>query len=85
MRLGRVPNAPRTQHRSVRVDNDDWADFEAAAKLAGTDRAKLLNAFIRWYLHRPNSPRIDRPAKEQVAKAVEQRKAQDVPERPATE
>jgi hypothetical protein len=50
--LGPVPNKPKTQHRSVRVADEDWADLETAAAALGTDRAKVINQFIRWYLRR---------------------------------
>ena len=59
--IGRVPNRPKTQHRSVRVTDDDWADLETAASAAGADRAKLIVAFIRWYLRRPGAELPDRP------------------------
>lgn len=54
-RIGRMPNQPRTQHRSVRIDDADWADLDDAAKAAGADRAKIINQFIRWYLRRPGA------------------------------
>ena len=61
--MGRVPNQPRTQHRSVRIPDDDWRDLDGAAKEAGTDRAGLIKAFIRWYLHRPGAELPERPAR----------------------
>jgi hypothetical protein len=65
--LGRVPNKPRTQHRSVRVSDEDWADLDAAAAAAGTDRAKVINALVRWYLRRPGVKLPERPATEPSA------------------
>jgi hypothetical protein len=59
--LGAVPNVPGTQHRSVRISDNDWADLETAAAATGTDRAKLLNQFIRWYLRRPGAKLPERP------------------------
>ena len=59
--IDRVPNQPRTQHRSVRVDDEDWTDADAAAKSMGTDRAKVINQFIRWYLRRPGAKLPERP------------------------
>jgi hypothetical protein len=59
--IGRVPNQPKTPHRSVRIDDADWADLDAAAATAGTDRAKLIVAFIRWYLRRPDAALPERP------------------------
>jgi hypothetical protein len=61
--IGRVPNQPKTPHRSVRVDDADWADLETVAARAGTDRAKLIVAFIRWYLRRPGAELPERPRK----------------------
>jgi hypothetical protein len=68
----RTPDAPEdtaakslTQHRSIRISDEDWRDAEAAAAGMGTDRAKIVNQFIRWYLHRPGAripKRPDRPA-----------------------
>jgi recombinational DNA repair protein (RecF pathway) len=60
-RLGRVPNKPKTQHRSVRIEDADWDDAEQATAEMGTDRAKVINQFIRWYLHRPGAKLPQRP------------------------
>ena len=60
--LGVMPNQPGTQHRSVRISDNDWADLQTAATATGTDRAKLINQFIRWYLRRPAAKLPDRPA-----------------------
>lgn len=57
-----VPNQPRTQHRSVRISDQDWGDLDAAAKSAGTDRGTLIKQFIRWYLLRPGAELPQRPA-----------------------
>jgi hypothetical protein len=59
--IGRVPNQPRTPHRNVRVPDDDWADLADAAAETGTDRAKVINQFIRWYLRRPGAKLPERP------------------------
>jgi hypothetical protein len=56
-----VPNQPRTQHRSVRIDDDDWDDAERATRRMGTDRAKIINQFLRWYLRRPGAKLPERP------------------------
>lgn len=63
-RLGRVPNQPKTQHRSVRVGDDDWADLDTAAQSAGVDRATLIKQFIRWYLRRPGAKLPERPPRQ---------------------
>jgi hypothetical protein len=57
-----VPNQPRTQHRSVRVSDEDWADLDTAAAAAHADRAKIINQLIRWYLRRPGAKLPARPA-----------------------
>jgi hypothetical protein len=62
-----VPNQPGTQHRSVRVSDDDWADLETATGRAGLDRAKAINQFIRWYLRRPGAKLPTRPRPEAEA------------------
>ncbi|MEV4096944.1 hypothetical protein [Streptosporangium saharense] len=64
--LGGMPNQPRTQHRSIRVDDADWADLDAATEQMGTDRAKVINAYIRWYLRRPGARQPERPTREQL-------------------
>lgn len=74
--LGRMPNVPRTQHRSVRVDNADWADLDALAQLLGTDRAKVINAYVQYFLRRPGAKLPDRPTPEQVAAVVARREAE---------
>jgi hypothetical protein len=56
-----VPNKPRTQHRSVRVDDPEWDDAGRAASRMGTDRAKVINQFLRWYLRRPGAKLPERP------------------------
>jgi hypothetical protein len=58
-----MPDDPKTQHRSVRINDDDWADLELAAKAVNPklDRAKVINALIRWYLRRPGAKLPKRP------------------------
>jgi hypothetical protein len=60
-RIGRVPNKPRTQHRSVRISDEDWADLDEAAASEGTDRAGVIKELIRWYLRRPGARLPPRP------------------------
>ena len=59
--IGRVPNQPGTQHRSVRISDEDWAELDVAAKSAGADRGTLIKQFIRWYLRRPGAKLPQRP------------------------
>jgi hypothetical protein len=56
-----MPNKPKTQHRSVRIGDDDWRDLLAAAKVQGTDRAGAINELIAWYLRRPGATMPKRP------------------------
>jgi hypothetical protein len=46
----------------VRVSDEDWTDLGDTASAAGADRAKVINAFIRWYLRRPGAKLPERPA-----------------------
>lgn len=48
------------QHRSIRVPDEEWDDFGEQATAEGTDRAKLVNAFIRWWLRRAGAELPDR-------------------------
>jgi hypothetical protein len=57
-----VPYKPGTQHRSVRVSDEDWADLKSAAGSLGSDRGTVIKQFIRWYLRRPGATLPDRPA-----------------------
>lgn len=59
--IERVPDKPKTQHRSVRISDEDWADLEARAASQGADRAKVINQFIRWYLRRSGAKLPERP------------------------
>lgn len=61
------PNAPGTQHRSVRISDEDWAELEAAAAHEGLDRAKVINQLVRWYLRRPSTKLPKRPTPRSTA------------------
>jgi hypothetical protein len=54
-----MPNVPKTKHRSVRIDDKDWADL--AARAPGGDRAAVIKEFIRWYLGRDDADLPERP------------------------
>ena len=62
MNTVRTPGRAKTQHRSVRIDDPDWGEAEIAAASMGTDRAKIINQFLRWYLRRPGVRLPERPA-----------------------
>jgi len=61
-RVRSVPNAPKTPRRDIRVSDEDWGDLGEMAAAAGTDRTKVIVAFVRWWLRRPGSKLPDRPA-----------------------
>lgn len=61
-----MPNQPRTQHRSVRVKDQEWEDLEAAARDLGLDRAKVINQLIEWWLRRPGAKLPERPTAERM-------------------
>ncbi|HET6286319.1 MAG TPA: hypothetical protein VFG15_06175 [Amycolatopsis sp.] len=56
-----MPDAPKTQHRSVRIADDDWSDLGDAAAAVGLDRAKAINQMIGWFLRRPGIKLPARP------------------------
>lgn len=53
-----MPDAPKTQHRSIRIDDDLW---EELGRVAEPDRATVIREFIRWYLRRPKAKLPERP------------------------
>jgi hypothetical protein len=54
-----MPNAPKTKHRSVRIEDQDWADL--AERAPSGDRASVIKDLVRWYLRRPDAELPDRP------------------------
>ncbi|TJZ55594.1 hypothetical protein FCH28_09645 [Streptomyces piniterrae] len=54
-----MPNAPKTQHRSVRIDDDDWRDLKTRAP--GGDRSAAIKELLAWYLRRPGAKLPKRP------------------------
>jgi len=59
-----MPDQPKTQHRSVRISDEDWADLEARAAEQGLDRAKVINHLVQWWLRRPGVKQPTRPPSE---------------------
>ncbi|MFF4600571.1 hypothetical protein [Amycolatopsis sp. NPDC001319] len=45
-----MANQPKTQHRSVRVDDDLWERAREATAANGTDRGTIIRGFLRWYV-----------------------------------
>lgn len=72
--LGRVPNQPKSPHRSVRFSDEDWADLDTAAKSMGTDRGTLLKDFAHWYLRRKGARLPERPTPEALAEIRREQK-----------
>lgn len=68
-----MPNARGTQPRQVRIDNETWADFDAAAKILGVERATLLREYIWWVLRRPGVEAPTRLTVEQADAIAAQR------------
>lgn len=56
-----MPSSPKTQHRSVRISDDDWADLLAAAKTQDSDRGTVIKDLVAWYLRRPGATMPKRP------------------------
>ena len=52
--------------RQMRIPDDEWGPFEAAAKAQHPEgrspRAAVVREFIRWYMRRPNAKLPERPA-----------------------
>ncbi|MFD8839842.1 hypothetical protein [Streptomyces griseofuscus] len=56
-----MPSSPKTQHRSVRISDDDWRDLLAAAQTQGSDRGGVIKDLVAWYLRRPGAVQPKRP------------------------
>lgn len=54
-----MPNAPKTQHRSVRIDDADWEDLKERAP--DGDRSAAIKELLAWYLRRPGAKLPKRP------------------------
>lgn len=64
--VGTVPSVPRpatgkTFIARARVAFDLWEEFGTAAEAQGTDRSKVINEFIRWFLRKPGAKMPARP------------------------
>lgn len=57
-----VPDKPKTKGRSIRVDDPEWDDLGAVVEDLGTDRSKVINQLVKWYLRRPGAKLPERPA-----------------------
>ena len=70
-KLRPVPDQPResNKHRSVRFEQDEWEVSDTLARELGTNRAQILNQFLRWYLRKPGVKLPDRPSVEAAERA----------------
>lgn len=59
----------------MRIADDDWSDFEAAAKTFDKERAGVVRDFIHWYLRRQGAKLPERPSAERIAEIVREREA----------
>ncbi|GIH76118.1 hypothetical protein Plo01_25470 [Planobispora longispora] len=59
-----VPNQPATPKHGVRTPDERWKAFGANAQRQGTDRTKLLNAFMAWYNREEGVELPERPPAE---------------------
>jgi len=50
-----------TARQTVRIDHERWDRFEAAAKAIDTDRSKLINDFVAWFIREPGAKAPKRP------------------------
>jgi hypothetical protein len=53
-----------TRNRTVRMDLSLWDALGRAAAAAGTDRAGILRALVRWWLGIPGAELPERPPAE---------------------
>lgn len=47
-----MPNAPKTEIRGIRLDDELWSALGEAAARAGTDRSALIRQMVTAYLRR---------------------------------
>jgi len=68
----RMPNAPKTPARQIRI-GDDWYDFDAGAKSLDTERAAVIRELIAWYLREPGAKLPERPDRDVILEARRKR------------
>lgn len=54
-----MPDKPKTQHRSVRISDDDWKDL--ATRAPDGDRSAVIKELVAWYLRRAGTKLPPRP------------------------
>jgi hypothetical protein len=56
-----MPNQPKTPLHTIRVDDQLWDAFGAAAAQAGADRSHVLRELMRWYIREEGAKLPKRP------------------------
>jgi hypothetical protein len=69
------PATGQTFVARVRVKLTKWKRFEYAAQAQGTDRSKVLNDFIDWYLRERGAVMPERPTRAAVDQVQAEREA----------
>lgn len=54
-----MPDKPKTKHRSVRINDEDWEGL--AVRAPDGDRAAVIKQLVAWYLRRPGAKLPKRP------------------------
>lgn len=80
----RVPNAPRTPSRSLRVLDPEWEGLDVVTKSLGMDRGKWLKQAIEWMFYAPDSDPLPRPPLGELAVLIAA-EAEQAPSRTAEE
>lgn len=65
-KVGR-PATGETFIARIRIPWSRWSRLARAAKAIGSDRAKVVNELVAWYLREPNAKLPERPAKVEPA------------------
>ena len=62
-----MPNAPKTPHRPVRLDDADWTGLAAAAPALGADdRSDFIRQCVQYALRRPGVKQPKRLTEDQA-------------------
>ena len=64
------PRTGETKVRKVRVPDGRWERLDAAAGALRSDRSKLINQLLAWYLGEPGAELPGRPAQDDAPKTT---------------
>jgi hypothetical protein len=56
-----MPNSPKTPNHSIRVPKERWDKAAEKAEKAGTDRTKVTNDLLAWYVKEDGAKLPKRP------------------------